>query len=602
VSGIIVPVRTEIAPEYTWNATSVFPSVQAWEDEFRNVESILLVLKSKQDKIKEGANELLEVLQIVDDIQCRAMKLMAYALMSYSVDTQDQNAAALYDRIQNLVGKVQGATAFLSPELLTISKETLSQWTKLDPRIKAYTHFIDNLFRKKSHMRSSEVEELMGMLTSPFSGPNSIYSSLTDADLRFKPAITANGQKIQVTQSTIDTLLLDHDREVRRTAWENYMDAYLAFKNSLARTLSASIKQDVLDMRVRKHLNTLEASMFDDNIPVEVFHNLVTVFKKNLPRWHRYWRLRHKVLGVDSLHPYDIWAPLSRVRPRIEYRQAVKMITAGLEPLGSDYTGILRQGCLVDCWVDVFPNQGKMAGAFSAGSYGTHPFICMSYTDDINSLSTLAHELGHSMHSYLTWRNQPFIYSQYSTFVGEVASNFHQAMVRDYLLRTNTDPAFQISLLEEAMSNFHRYLFIMPTLARFEIELHQRVERGEGLAADSMIELMANLFAEGYGGEMHIDLQRTGITWATFGHLYYDYYVFQYATGISAAHALSNRILSGVPRAAQDYLDFLSAGSSMYPLDALKMGGVDLTLPNAVEEIYGVLSDYIDRLEKLLLK
>jgi oligoendopeptidase F len=214
------------------------------------------------------------------------------------------------------------------------------------------------------------------------------------------------------------------------------------------------------------------------------------------------------------------------------------MITEGLEPLGSDYIGVLRQGCLVDRWVDVYPNQGKMAGAFSAGSYGTHPFICMSYTDDINSLSTLAHELGHSMHSYLTWRNQPFIYSQYSTFVGEVASNFHQAMVRDHLLRTNTDPTFQIALLEEAMSNFHRYFFIMPTLARFEIELHQRVERGEGLAADAMIDLMADLFAEGYGGEMHIDRQRTGITWATFGHLYYDYYVFQYATGISAAHAL----------------------------------------------------------------
>jgi oligoendopeptidase F len=293
---------------------------------------------------------------------------------------------------------------------------------------------------------------------------------------------------------------------------------------------------------------------------------------------------------------------LTNAKPRIEYRQALELIAEGLAPLGSEYVSVLRRGCLSDRWVDVYPNQGKTAGAFSSGSYGTYPFICMSFTDDVNSLSTLAHELGHSMHSYLTWQHQPFIYSNYSLFVAEVASNFHQAMVRAYLLRTNTDHSFQTALLEEAMSNFHRYFFIMPTLARFELEVHQRVERGEGLTADAMIGLMANLFAEGYGGEMHIDRERIGITWATFSHLYYDYYVFKYATGISAAHALSNRILTGVPGAVQDYLRFLSAGASVYPIDALKIAGVDLSTPKAVEETFGVLAGYVDRLETLLLK
>jgi oligoendopeptidase F len=304
---------------------------------------------------------------------------------------------------------------------------------------------------------------------------------------------------------------------------------------------------------------------------------------------------------VETLHPYDIWAPLSDSKPNFEYRQVVDFIAKGLIPLGQDYVNVLRRGLLQDRWVDVFPNKGKTGGAFSSGCQGTHPFILMSFTKDVESLSTLAHELGHSMHSYLTWKKQPFIYSNYALFVAEVASNFHQAMVRAHLLKTQPAPAFQISILEEAMSNFHRYFFIMPTLARFELEMHQRVERGEGLTADALMDLMAGLFAEGYGGEVHVDKERVGITWATFGHLYYDYYVYQYATGISAANALSKRILDGVAGAAEDYLKFLSAGSSVYPLDALKLAGVDLTTQKPVEAAFEVLGSYVDRLEKLVL-
>jgi oligoendopeptidase F len=251
--------------------------------------------------------------------------------------------------------------------------------------------------------------------------------------------------------------------------------------------------------------------------------------------------------------------------------------------------------------VDVYPNQGKRAGAFSSGSYGTFPFIMMSYADNLFSLSTLAHELGHSMHSFLARSHQPITYSRYSLFVAEVASNFHQAMVRAHLLATKTEPAFQISLIEEAMSNFHRYFFIMPTLARFELETHQRIERGEGLSSDDMIGLMADLFAEGYGGEMAVDREQVGITWATFGHLYTDYYVYQYATGISGANALAKGILSGKEGAVENYLSFLKAGGSMYPLDVLKMAGVDLTTPEPVEIAFGVLAELVERLEELVV-
>jgi len=261
---------------------------------------------------------------------------------------------------------------------------------------------------------------------------------------------------------------------------------------------------------------------------------------------------------------------------------------------------ILRNGCLRDRWVDVFPNKGKRAGAFSHGAPGTYPFIMMSYGDTVFSLSTLAHELGHSMHSYLTWQTQPLVYSDYSLFVAEVASNFHQALVRAYLFEHNPDPTFQLSLIEEAMANYHRYFLIMPTLARFELEMHEAVERGEGLTADRMIERLADLFGEAYGEEMVFDRQHMGIQWARFGHLYRDYYVYQYATGISGANALANRILSGEDGAVEDYLRFLKAGSSVYPLDVLKMAGVDLTQPHTVEESFAVLSDMVDRLEGLV--
>jgi len=261
---------------------------------------------------------------------------------------------------------------------------------------------------------------------------------------------------------------------------------------------------------------------------------------------------------------------------------------------------VLRKGCLEQRWIDVYPNLGKRQGAFSFGWQGLYPFIMTSYHDELESMSTVAHELGHSMHSYLTWKNQPFIYADYSLFVAEVASNFNQAMVRGYLRNAQPDADFQIALIEEAMNNFHRYFFIMPTLARFELEIHTRIEKGEGVTADDMVNLMAGLFAEGYGDAMSYNREQSGITWAQFGHLFSNYYVFQYATGISAAHALSAPILAGKPGAAENYVKFLSAGSSLYPLDALKLAGVDMATPAAVEATFKVLGDMVDRLEKLV--
>jgi oligoendopeptidase F len=287
--------------------------------------------------------------------------------------------------------------------------------------------------------------------------------------------------------------------------------------------------------------------------------------------------------------------------PHVPFEQSVEWICEGMRPLGAEYVGVMRDGLVEQRWVDIYPNKGKRMGAYSDGLPGTHPFILMSYNDDIFSMSTLAHELGHSMHSYLTWQNQPLVYSDYSLFVAEVASNFNQAMVRAHLLATNADRDFQIAVIEEAMSNFHRYFFVMPTLARLELAIHKRAERGEALTADTLIGLMADLLQEGYGDEVHVDRERVGITWGQFStHLYSNFYVYQYATGISAANALAANILADQPGAVENYLAFLKAGSSLYPLDALKLAGVDMASPAPVETAFGLLASMVDRLEALV--
>ncbi|HET9910246.1 MAG TPA: M3 family metallopeptidase, partial [Anaerolineales bacterium] len=306
-------------------------------------------------------------------------------------------------------------------------------------------------------------------------------------------------------------------------------------------------------------------------------------------------------LGLKKLAYYDMWAPITKKKVKVPFERAVELICESLAPLGHEYVETVRRGCLQDRWVDLYPNQGKAEGAFSWGSQGTHPFINMSYTDEVTSMSTLAHELGHSMHSYLTWQTQPFIYTNYSLFVAEVASNFHQAMMRGHLLKTTTDKNFQLALLEEAVGgNFFRYFFQMPILARFELETHQRAERGEPHTADAMIDLMADLFAEGFGANFDMDRERVGMIWSTFGHLFDDYYVYSYATGISGAHAFATKILRGEPDAAENYIGFLKAGNSDYSLNVLKQAGADLTTPQAVEETFAVMEDYIDRMEALL--
>jgi oligoendopeptidase F len=596
-----LPLRSEVAREHTWNAESVFTSREAWAAEAQAIAAEIPSWVSRfQGQLGDGPDVLADWLESADAALRRLGKLYVYAGMEQAVDTGDQRAGAMLGQAMGIFGQALAATAFAEPEILSIGRETVMSWVASEPRLAIYAHYFENLFRQQAHVRSAEVEEVLGQIADPFASVERTMEVLTNAEMPFPPATASDGSSRPVAQGTLDTLLNDPDREVRRTAWERYCDTYLAFKNTLASNLITYVKGVAATARIRRYDSALEMNLFPNNIPVEVFHNLIDTFRRHIPTWHRYWSVRRRALGVETLHHWDIWAPIARKQPHIPYAQAVAWIAEGMGPLGAEYVETLRRGCLHDRWVDIYPNQGKRQGAFSGGFQGTFPFIVMSYDDKIGSMSTLAHELGHSMHSYLTWEHQPAVYTQYSMFVAEVASNFNQAMVRAHMLRTNPDPDYQIAQIEEAMDNFHRYFFIMPTLARFEFEVHRRVAQGDPPTADEMCELMADLFSEGYGDELVVDRAREGITWAQFGHLYASFYVFQYATGISAAHALADRILSGEPGAAEDYLNFLKAGSSVYPLDALRRAGVDLTTPAAVEKTFGVLASMVDRLEQLI--
>jgi len=598
---VALPPRDEVPVEETWDLASIFDSLEEWEVAYREARECLAEIEVFAGRLAESAQTLAQCLDVWQEVMRLVEQVAVYASLASSVDVSDQEAAARAGQAQSLMAQAAAAASFIRPELAAVGFETLRTWLDQEPDLAIFAHYVDDLERQRDHVRPVDVEEVLALATDPLAGVPSTYGMLTNADLPFEPARDSDGVEMEVGQSSIDDLVTHHDREARRTAWNHYADGYLDFQNTLAGLQTTGLKRDVFNARARRYPSSLEASLFPNSIPTEVFHNLIAVFKANLPTWHRYWRVRRQALGYEALHVYDLKAPLAEVKVDVPYGQAVEWICAGLEPLGDEYISAVRRGCWDDRWVDRARNRGKRQGAFSSGVYDTQPFILMSYADDVFSLSTLAHELGHSMHSYLTRKRQPYVYGRYSLFVAEVASNFHQAMVRDYLFRTQEDPGFQLALIDETMSNFHRYFFIMPTLARFELEMHERVERGAPVNASSMTDLTAGLFREGYGDEVVFDHDRIGIAWAQFAHMYMNFYVYQYATGISGAHALAGRVLSGDPGAAEAYRDFLSAGGSVYALDALEAAGVDLTTPEPVERAFAAMGEVVDRLEGLVL-
>lgn len=598
-----LPNRADVDKRFTWDGESVFPDEAGWDAGVETIIARLPDLAEFKGHLGDSPEMLADWLDAAESVQRLMGKLSVYASMSYSVDSSNQAAAARSDRARTTNAQLGAAMAFAIPEMISIGFPKLREWVSSTPRLAHLGHFVDRLEKVHAHVRSPEVEELLTQASDPLATAISVHAVLANTDLRFAPASGADGEE-EVAQGTIGALLTSPDRDLRRSAFENYADAHLAMQHAMAANLAAGVKRDVFYSRARGYSSSLEGALEPNHIPAAVFQNIIRAFRDNLGTWHRYWRVRRKALGLQALKPYDTRAQLGPSTLKVPYEQAVDWIADGVKPFGDEYVRVLRRGALEERWVDIYPNKGKRMGAFSTGSPGTFPFIFMSYNDDIYSMSTLAHELGHSMHSYYARLTQPFVYSGYGLFQAEVASNMHQALTRHHLLATNKDPDFQIAVIEEAMANFYRYFFIMPSLARFELEIHERVEAGKALTADYLNELMADLMCEVYGSEVEISTQdrdRIGSTWAQFHtHLYSNFYVYQYATGIAGANHLAERVASGEPGAVESYLSFLKSGGSMYPLEGLRLAGVDMSSPEPVASAFGALARMVARLEELV--
>jgi oligoendopeptidase F len=597
-----LPTRAEVDRRYTWNSESVFPDEAAWESAVETVLARLPDLAEFKGHLGDSPDTLADWFDATERVQRLMGKVAVYSSMSYSVDVTNQAAVARTDRTRTATARLGAAMSFAMPEMITIGFPKLREWVATSPRLAHLGHYVDVLERLQSHVRAPEVEEVLTQVSDPLASAVSAHSVLANADMKFPPAIGVEGAE-EVAQGTIGALLGSPDPSIRRTAYESYADAHLALQNTMATSLAAGIKRDVFYARARGYASSLHAALEPSFIPLEVFHNIVQAFRDNVGTWHRYWRLRRRTLGLEVLKAHDTRAPLQAFRLQVPYEQAVDWVAGGVAPLGDEYVQILRRGALEERWVDVYPNKGKRMGAFSTGVMDTPPFIFMSYSDDIFAMSTLAHELGHSMHSYYARRTQPFVYTNYGLFQAEVASNMHQALTRQYLLDTQHDPEFQIAVLEEAMANFYRYFFIMPTLARLELELHERVERGGPITAAYLNDLTADLMAEVYGEEVDIsgpDRDRAGSTWAQFHtHLYSNFYVYQYATGIAGAHHLAARVAAGEIGASEAYIAFLKSAGSMYPLEGLKLAGVDMSSTEPVQSAFAALAKTVTLLDEL---
>ena len=595
-----IPPRSAVSIEQTWDAQSVYPQPADWHQHFEQMKSRVKEVAPYAGTLHQSPARLQEWMALYSELSRELNKLYWYAAMESEVDATNNSAREMLGMIGSLYGEFSSSSAFTEPELLAMPEGQLREWIAAEENLRVYAQYIDSVISYRAHVRSPEVESILGMVQDPFQSVQRIASELTNTDLTFRDATDGQGQPYPINQTSFELSRQSPDRSLRRSAFESYSDGHLAMKNTLAQTYLTSVRQNVFIMRQRSFDSVLHSRLASDHIPTEVFHQLINTFRANLPTWHRYWDVRRRALKLDSISPYDIWAPIAKDQPEVSYRQAVDWISEGVAPLGDYYVNTLRKGCLEDRWVDYSLNLGKHQGAFSGGTYDTKPFIMMSFDNSLSGMSTLAHELGHSMHSQLTNETQPYIYSSYSMFVAEVASNFNQAMTRAALFKAQDDnPQFQIALIEEAMDNFHRYFFIMPTLARFELEVHTRTENGQGLTAENLNEIMSDFFAEAYGSGFSDDRERTGITWAQFQHLYVPFYTFQYATGISAAHALAEPILAGDQDAAARYIRFLSTGSARYPIEALGQAGVEMSSPAAVEAGFRVLAQLVDRLEAL---
>ncbi|WKA57558.1 oligoendopeptidase F [Planococcus shenhongbingii] len=594
--------REEIPAEMTWKLEEIFASNEVWEQEFTKVTELAEKAGSYQGKLQESADALYEVLVYKDELLQRLQKLYTYSHMRYDQDTTNSTYQAMDSRMKSLYAKVSTGLSFLTPEILSLEEPMLNSYIEEHEGLQLYKHALEELNSVRPHVLPAEQEALLAQLSEVVSSSSDTFGMLNNADLEFPEIKNEDGEMVQITHGNYSRFLESTDRRVREDAFKGVYATYGKFRNTFASTLSGNIKRDNVNARIRKYESARQAALSDDHIPESVYDNLVETVNNNLHLLHRYAALRKEVLGLDQVHMWDMYTPLVKeVKMEIPYEKATETMLSGLGALGEEYVGIVEQG-ITNRWVDVKENKGKRSGAYSSGAYGTNPYILMNWQDNVDNLFTLAHEFGHSVHSYYTRSSQPYVYGDYSIFVAEVASTTNEALLNEYMVKTTKDDQERIYLLNHWLDGFRGTVFRQTMFAEFEHLIHQMDQNGEALTADRLTEVYYELNKKYFGEEVAVD-EEIGMEWARIPHFYYNYYVFQYATGLSAATALSKGILEEGQPAVDRYInEFLKAGSSDYPIEVLKKAGVDMTSPEPVAEACKVFEEKLNELETLLLK
>lgn len=594
-----LPSRSEIKVEDTWKLEDIFASDDAWEKEFEEVKALIPQMEKFKGKLGESAQTLCDALQEQDELTMRVSKLYTYAHMRYDQDTTNSFYQGLNDRIKTLYTQIASALSYVTPEILSIEESKIKQYMAEHKELKLYAHALDEITRERPHILSESEEALLAQASEVLGSSSNTFGMLNNADLEFPSIKDENGEEVEITHGRYIRFLESSDRRVRKEAFKAVYETYGKFKNTFASTLSGTVKKDNFSARVRHYNSARHSALSTNNIPEEVYDNLVKTVNDNLHLLHRYIDLRKKVLGIEDLHMYDLYTPLVKdVKMEVTYEEAKDYILKGLKPLGEDYLNVLKEG-FENRWVDVHENKGKRSGAYSSGTYGTNPYILMNWQDNVNNLFTLAHEFGHSVHSYYTRKTQPYPYGDYSIFVAEVASTCNEALLNDYLLKTIDDEKQRLYLLNHYLEGFRGTVFRQTMFAEFEHDVHVRAQNGEPLTPELLTKLYYDLNKKYFGDNLVID-EEIGLEWARIPHFYYNYYVYQYATGFSAAAALSKQILEEGDAAVERYVGFLKSGSSDYPIEVLKKAGVDMTTSQPIEEALAVFEEKLTEMERLL--
>ncbi|SDG87432.1 oligoendopeptidase F [Desulfosporosinus hippei] len=591
--------RTEISEAHKWRLEDIFLDISKWEEEFSRIEKLLGEGKKFEGHLADNTDNLISCFEWMDDLSLRLEEVYAYARMRRDEDNRNANYQALTDRAGALAVKVGSAASFVVPELLAMPEGKLAEFRAASPKMELYNHALDDILRKKEHILSSAEERLLAEVGELAEAPGAIFTMANNADLKFPNITDESGGSIELTKGNFIQFMESQKQEVRKEAFKTLYGTYAKQRNTWAATLNSSIKSDVFFAKARHYPSALEASLDDDRVPLKVYDSLINTVREFLPQMHRYVQLRKKALKLNELHMYDIYVPIvPETTMKITYEEAKNMVIAGLKPLGKDYISILEEG-FSKSWVDVYENEGKTSGAYSWGTYRSHPYVLLNHQDTLDSMFTLAHEMGHSLHTYLSNRSQPHLYAGYKIFVAEVASTLNESLIMEHLLKETQDTKILAYLVNHYLEQFRGTIFRQTMFAEFEKKIHSVVEQGGALTAENLSEMYRDLNMAYYGNDVILDPE-IALEWARIPHFYNAFYVYKYATGFSAAIAFARAILEEGEPAVARYLEFLSGGSSDYPIELLRKAGVDMETPAPVRNALGVFSELVDRLEKLL--